>query len=36
MGSILIALLWMGLFPGLRQLKNIAGLPAAESPEQAA
>jgi hypothetical protein len=28
-GSIVIALIWMGLFPGLRQLESVAG-PAEE------
>lgn len=29
-GSVLTALIWMGLFPGLRQLENVAGLAADE------
>jgi hypothetical protein len=29
MGSVIVALVWMGVFPGLRKLESVAG-PAAK------
>jgi hypothetical protein len=34
-GSIVVALLWMGLFPGLRRLERVGGLAPDETVEAA-
>jgi MFS family permease len=35
-GSILVALIWIGLFPGLRRLQNVSGLSLVEVEEEQA